>query len=405
MTGRRPRAATAGILLTLVLAGAVYLAAGLPLLTTRAYEADLFDADAKRVVHDLARHDGTHYRTKVHPLFVLSLNPLGLALKSVVARPRLAALVLNAGAAGAAVVLFRALLRRLGIGASRARLWTVLFATSATQLFFGLLPESYSFSSAALLLLFVAFAVAAAFPVRLLAALAAFAMTVTNLVAAPLLAAVAPAGAEDTLRFRPVRGLGFAALVLLCAVPLSLLQRWLYPGADRFFLPASVAEEESYLFRPGGLADVGRRGCELAQVFLFANLSAPSVVVSARADEPPVTRFGPLRAPGWAHAALWASALTLALVGLVRQRAWRRPLVVALAGWVAFNAVLHSVYGETLFLYSAHWTFAVIALVAVGFEWVAAARRFAVPLALGLLTALQVWANTAFLRDLYRIYG
>jgi len=78
--------------------------------------------------------------------------------------------------------------------------------------------------------------------------------------------------------------------------------------------------------------------------------------------------------------------------------------VLALAGWAAFNALLHFVYGETLFLYSAHWTFAVIALVAVGVEWTAARRRFVVPLGLGLLIGLQVWTNAAFVRDLYRIY-
>ncbi len=386
-----------------VVAGSVYLGAGLPLLSTRAYEADVFDADAKRVVHDLARHDGTHYRTKVHPLFVLLLNPLGLALKTVVVRPRVAALLLNAAAAGAAVALFHWLLLGLGIAAARALLWTVLFATSASQLFFGLLPESYSFSSAALLLLFVSFAVAAAWPARLLAALLAFAMTVTNVVAAPLLASVAPPEAQDRLRFRPVRGLGFAALVLRVAVPMSLVQRRLYPGADVFFLPASVTEEENYLFRPGGLADVGRRGAELAQTFLFANLAAPSLVVSQRAEEPPVTRFGPPRVAGWAHAGLWAAALALALVGLARQRAWRRPLVLALGGWAGFNAGLHFVYGETLFLYSAHWTFAVIALVALGIE-ATARRRLLLP-AVGLLIALQVWADAGFLLDLCRIYS
>ncbi|HXY38525.1 MAG TPA: hypothetical protein VEQ10_02595 [Vicinamibacteria bacterium] len=400
MTGRPG----AGTLLAFLLAGVVYLAAGLPLLTTRAYEADVFDADAKRVVHDLARHDGTHYRTKVHPLFVLCLNPLGLALKAALVRPRLAALALNAAAAGAAVVLFRALLLRLGIAAPRAWLWTGLFATSATQVFFGLLPESYSFSSAALLLVFVAFAAGAAFPARLVAATAAFAMTVTNLAAAPLLAALAPAETGDRLRFRAARGLGLATLVLLLAVPLSLLQKRLYPGADVFFLPASVSEEENYLFRPGGLADVARRGSELAASVVFANLAAPTLVVSERADEPPVTRFGSPRPAGWAHAGLWAAALALALAGLARQRAWRRPLVVALAGWVGFNAVLHFVYGETLFLYSAHWTFAVIAIAAVGVEAMAARRRLAVPLALSLLIGLQVWTNAAFVRDLYRIY-
>src|SRR5512141_1060181 len=107
-----------------VLTSGLCLGAGLPLLPTRAYEADVFDADAKRVVHDLARHDGTHYRTKVHPLFVLLLNPLGLALKTVMVRPRPAALLLNAAAGGAAAALFGALLRRLGVGAARALLWT-----------------------------------------------------------------------------------------------------------------------------------------------------------------------------------------------------------------------------------------------------------------------------------------
>ena len=156
-TGPRPGAVA---LLAFGASLALYFGIGQALAPGRMFERpDLaLGTDVPRVIADLTRFEANHYRTKVHPLFVILLNPLGLALKELLGAPRPAALLLNAGAGALGVALFHLLLRRLGVAWIRAILWTALFALSSSQLFFGSIPETYAFSGASLLLLFVMFA-------------------------------------------------------------------------------------------------------------------------------------------------------------------------------------------------------------------------------------------------------
>ena len=50
--------------------------------------ADLaLGADVPRVIADLTRFEANHYRTKVHPLFVILLNPPGALLKELLGAP------------------------------------------------------------------------------------------------------------------------------------------------------------------------------------------------------------------------------------------------------------------------------------------------------------------------------
>jgi hypothetical protein len=385
----------------------VFFAVGLAFLSTRVYveEADLFDADMRRVVHDLARSGGPHLRSKVHPLFVLFLNPLGLLLKAVVGRPRPAALLLNAAAGAFGVVLFRELLVRLGVRRDRSTLWSVIFGLSASQLFFGVFPESYSFSGASLLLLFVAFAAPRPSWARcLVAALVSFGVTTTNLVAGVLLAWVRPTDLMSRARAL-ARALGFGCVVVLTAAALSLVQKRIAPTTALFFLPSSFREETSYVVRTLDAGSALRRAADLADAVLFTNLAAPELRVTWPQDTPPTTRFGARRPACWLHAACWVALL---LAGGTTFRRLEPPggaLVRALLLWIAFNVGLHFLYGETFFLYSCHWTFAVLAVAALGVEegcrpW----ARPVVPALMMAMAGLQAWANGSFLLELHRVY-
>ena len=406
MNRGRSRETVVRLLLFLVFA-ALFLGVGFAFLDTRVYdtEADVFNADVRRVVHDLARGAGRHYRTKVHPLFVLFLNPAGVLLKEVVGRPRPTALLLNAAAAAAGVVLFRELLVRLRVGRGRSTLWSVAFGLSASQLFFGSFPETFAFSGASLLLLFVAFAAPRPSGARCLgAALVSFGVTTTNLVAGVLLAWARRPEGESRSRAL-VRVGGFAAVVVALAAGLSLVQKRVAPSAELFFLPASFSEETSYVVIPRDVASAFRRAGDLAESVLFSNLAAPGVTVVQAGEQPPKVRFGARRLAGWSHAALWVGLLAVAGYGLSGRARPAGPVLRALLLWSAFNALLHSVYGEPFFLYSCHWTFAVLAVAAVGVEAGCPARaRPVVPVMLTAMAGLQAWANGSFLFELHAVY-
>jgi hypothetical protein len=117
-----------------------------------------------------------------------------------------------------------------------------------------------------------------------------------------------------------------------------------------------------------------------------------------------MVRFGAWRLASWPHAALWVALLLAGVWGLLR-RGRPNPLVRALLLWIAFNLGLHFLYGEALFLYSCHWTFAVLAVTAVGVEAGCPVRaRPAVPALLTVMAGLQAWANGSLLVELHGLY-
>jgi hypothetical protein len=193
--------------------------------------------------------------------------------------------------------------------------------------------------------------------------------------------------------------------VIVIAALLSLVQKRMSPGTEVFFLPSSVAEEMSYLSTPRDAPAALRRVSDLARSFLLSNLAAPELRVTQPEGPPPVARFGALRPVGWVHAVLWIALLLAGGMARWRRDLLGRPLVRALLLWIAFNLGLHFFYGDILFLYSCHWTFAVLAVAAVAIEAGCPARaRRAVPALLCLMAGLQAWANGALFIELHRLY-
>jgi hypothetical protein len=203
--------------------------------------------------------------------------------------------------------------------------------------------------------------------------------------------------------------LRYAVAVLSLAALLAMLQALWYPRAKLFFGPSALSEEAQYAFLPGSPSALAGRVTHLAANVLLFNLAAPGLAIQTAGQRNPTTAFAPaaLRAPGVAHAALWGTALVLALAWAVRDRLHRQPAVQALLGCLGFHVILHFFYGENVFLYSCHFTFCVVALVALAVE-----RRFAeggaragwLMTGLGVLIALQAANNAAFLHELHSIY-
>ena len=373
------------------------------------YLDEAFDADIPSRIMDLTRPQGPHLRAQFHPLFVLLLNPIGVALRAglrglgVEASGRAAAIALSAAAGGGGVAVFSVLLRGLGLASLRVVLWSLVFGLSASQFVFGSLPESWIFSGLSLLVLFALGTRPR--PPRdglVVAGTAAFGMAVTNLAAAVLVRArwLVSEGRVGRL----VGGLArYLLLVLLATALLSALQSVVYPGASPFYRADPLAREDRQSFvRNFELAE--RTGDLLAHLFFF-DLTAPRLLVTETGTpwttvDFPDPSLAALRPEGAVHAVLWTALLFLAGWGLLRMR---EPLPLALLLWLALQAALHLAFGTSLFLYSCQWTFAVVALVAVGTDRIVPAR--ALEASLLALAALQALANTAFLLEILRVFA
>ena len=380
----------------------------------------LFDSDLGLWTIDIARPQGPHTPTTVHPLFMLFFKPLGTALRALLKSAdirlaaRLAAALLCAVAGGAAVASFRVLLQRLGVAPARARLWTLVFALSATQIVFSSLPESFAFSALSLILVFV---VAAGEKPGGAAGIAAgvfsFGVTVTNLGAVALARASAFAWPHEGRR-----ALGATArhllVVLVAASALAIVQWAAYPRARPFFVPEvpGGAYQRSFI-RSAAPAFLAARATEVASHLLFTGLATPHVETRRTSTARVVVDFGPqpLLRSRWssgAHAVLWGVLLVFAARGLRRHAGPRRRVVAALVAWLGGQAALHFVFGTSLFLYSAHWVFALVAVAAAGLEGEAVrgvGRARLVQGAALLLAALQLAANGGLVSDIVSIYS
>jgi len=377
----------------------------------------LFDADLGTWAIALTRPHGPHGLNLVHPLIPLLLLPWGTALRELLRwcgvemAGLLAAGLLCALAGGAAVGVFRLLLERLGVGATRARAFTLAFALSASQIVFSSVPESYAFSALSLVLVFWTSASPRRSPAaRLAAGVFSFGVTATNLVAI----ALAQLDWRCFGRRAPGVAARFVGGVVLVAAALAVLQQALFPGARAFFLfgGALGSGYTSSFVSPASLHELGERTATVATHLVFVGIVAPRVAVD-EASRPRVSldfRASPIpafRPAGALHAVLWSVLVARALWRLRRDEREARGVSIALLGWLAFVGVLHLFFGLSLFLYSGHWVFALVALTAAGLDAPSAGGvgERLIDAAIVLSVALEAVANASLVADVLRVFS
>lgn len=393
---------------------ALYSVAGTRLSQTTAFSEDdiLFELDTPRVIGDMTLPRASHYRTKVHPLYVMLANPWGvLATKlsaaevKVKARPLPvllekpgggmektwigpevnAAVLLNSflGAAGVALgfVFFLFFAKRL----LDAALLACLFGLSASQLFLSVVPDTASLAICSLLVTYILFLRAletgrSRLPVWILAGVFSLGVTTTNLAQTVACFAVGDfvVNRQRGLWRLGIRLLGLLAGVLAVAAALAMLQRALYPSSNLFFLPDAYREDLDF-----ASLQVLRSPLpvlvQLFRNFSWINFIAPTPSACALPDHklPGLTFASSLdfSVPGIIAAVIWFGLwLALAFGALRRRRtkagtrSVRRPLAVGLLLCLLFNLLLHSVYGVgekgriEYFLYTGNFSFLVLAL-------------------------------------------
>lgn len=393
----------------------LYAATGLALSRTSAFTKDdvLFELDTPRAIGDMTMPQANHYRTTVHPLYVLMVNPWGTMLRNLVGREmnrqvRLfhvwlvepdgemrkkligaevnAAVLLNSflGAAGVALgfVFFRLCTKRL----VDAVLAALVFGLSASQLILSAVPDTASLAVCSLLVTYILFwrTLETGRP-RLRAWIPAgvfsLGVTTTNFAQTVICFAVcafAARGRQHGGRHPVVGLLGLVGGVLAIASVLALLQRALYPSSSLFFLPEAYREEMDYsslqiLHSPLPVV------VQLFRNFSWINFIVPDPTSHALPHHRlPGLTFGnslDFGIPGIIASLAWAGLWIAHGFGVLRRRrteaggdgGWH-PLVLGLLLCLVGNIVLHSFYGVgekggiEYFLYTGNFTFLVLAL-------------------------------------------
>jgi hypothetical protein len=108
--------------------------------------------------------------------------------------------------------------------------------------------------------------------------------------------------------------------------------------------------------------------------------------------------FGQYPALQWVAVTAWVCLLAMAARQALRDPDTRRLAEILLA-WVGYNLLFHNLWGDEFFLYSAHWSWALVALVVLGARRLS--PRWLIPLviAVGLGQIWSLWSIGAMLRS------
>jgi hypothetical protein len=339
-----------------------------------------FHSDARRAADDMCRFDYRHYRTNVHPLFVLFTNPIGLGLSRLLNDRDVAAVLLTSLAGALAVVVQGVLLLACGVPIRRAVLLTVLLGASAAHLFFGSAPETYAFSALSLLLLLAAatfkpghrswFVPASVF---------SFGILITNLASVALIyAATLRPGASILAVLRRTALLVLVVVAITAA--LAAAQKLIWPQSALFFVPASYAGESRFIKPPEPQRRLLDRELKLLRhVFTYDWFAPPTDVTPERKREIRVRMDSKnlwATAPsGRAATLLWLGILTVTATAAFRAKLQAHPLFAGAALSLLFNLGLHTVYGDDFFLYGCNTNFLLITLVGLAGQSLAGERN------------------------------
>ena len=398
---------------------ALYVFAGARWLDSPAISEDslLFEADPLLTATDMTDAEtGIRSTPARHPLLVLFVNPLGSVLGFVM--PGLTAALLINGLFGAlGVVLAFLVLDRWGLRLAHAMLLAALFGMTMSQLFFGTLPETYALAACTLLIIFLLTVVA----LRnqqidvwhwVAAGVLAAGVTYTNIAQAWIcfaMVAVVLARQREPYESPLPAILVYPLAVKITVAVLAVVQTLLYPSTQLFFLPGAQVTSFGYLSLQL-LTHLWQLVSRELPHFLLTNVTGavPALMAWPGTSLPAVTYDAPLQFTplGFAAAWLWLALFVGGTLMLFRAEREDRTLCGILAACAAYNFILHSFFGigETgrveFFLYSPHFTFAVIAMVMI--PLIRRVKTAAVPITA--LLVLLVLNNLDVLSRILAIY-
>ena len=334
----------------------------------------LFEMDTPRAIEDMAVLREDHSRTRVHPLYVLMVNPVGTTLARLVGDAVLAARIMNSALGALGVALAFTFFTRYGCGAFDAAILASLFGVTTSQFFISAIPDTISLGVVSLILLYTLFLTSLKekrirYLAWFLAGLFTLGVTTTNFAQAGILFFI------TNLNARSNKEIGRAILhstlyslaVLVAGVALVLVQKAIYPTTALFFLPQSFTGELGYT-SPLIFEQPRVVLSYLARTFLLINIAAPAPrfyeIPGLRNPGVTFAASGDYSLIGWIALMLWVG-LMLFSVGKILIKKQNLTFFIGLGICLAFNFLLHSFYGVTetrieLFLYTGNLTFLVL---------------------------------------------
>lgn len=343
-----------------------------------------FDTDSKLYrMRFGTEHYQDYYERTVHPFVLIIVRPwvwlISLFLKGDMLY---AAFAVTALTGALCVFLVWYFVRETCPNSTYALLIAALFGASTSQLAFGSLIENYIFLGAAALIFIVLLLKDRPMYALVIAGLAAFGITVSNLAQTVIAHFMVKRSLPQLVKY----GLIVAAFI----VPLNLLNNFIYPGAHPYLWKVSTLQfEEKNVFEP-----TAQRANFLGRVMLLHSFISPDPLLLK--EDIPFLKIWMFRAAlknaplqiaryktdlGNALVVAWLGFVTLGgilfLKNLFKQD---NRYSFAFILTILFFFALHMRYGRDVFLYSVNWTYAITLLLALAWRELSGRRWFQVSL-------------------------
>ena len=331
-------------------------------LITNGTETDVFyGGDTPRVLQDMTMQEGLHYRTSVHPLFVILTQPfirvLGRATGVIVA-----AVIFEAAIGALSATLFYRLMQKLGASKKTSLLATVILVLSFTQVAFNSIFETYVFSQFGLMVMWV---IAAGlinkklelkdYALLVIAGIFSLAFTLTNIVQFLILLSII-IFLNKNVKCKFIKFSSILLVVLSITVMLADVQKAFWPSANNFFTSSingfvldKNSEEFTYIERTWSAKRVVFQ-MNTSFVYQFGLLGGLILEKSNLINMLGLICFG-----------------LFSLINLyyffTKRKIFKEKIYFALLSAYGFNFVLHIFYNPyESFLYVLHYNFLIIAI-------------------------------------------
>jgi hypothetical protein len=367
----------------------------------------LFESDAGPWMSILGSPADDVINRSVHPLVLITLRPLVRFVTMFMGDQwQFAPMLAVAAMSGLCVLMAWLFVKRATHQHTYAFIFALMLGSTAAQLFFGSLTDTYIFGMASLIFfLLLIQAKENRFSVLISAGLLVFGITITNI-------------AQSVIglffnKFGFWRLVRYCAILITAAVALTVLTSALYPSRQTFFfVPGDIAFEGNFV-KPVYASPAQRlteRFKIVSRTMLLYGVTAPSPldIIANKPPRPTIDlktfdarthTFASYKGLANIPLALWLILLAGSFLFFIKgfRASPHTPLMLGLLGSLAFNFLLHMNYGTELFLYTAFWVYALIFFVALAFAEFAGKKWFE--------SALVIFVIMLMLNDFWFIFS
>ena len=372
-----------------------------------------FEADNYRSLYDLTSHEFNHYRTKVHPIFVLLFQPISLFINILFKSDILSVIVLQSILGSVNIILIYKIFEIIKINKKINIILILIYGFSFSTLIFVSIPETFIFASFLLLLMWHYIIKLfynekklniVNYLLLILLGAGALSVTVTNFI--QYMIAIFFLIFIKQEKFKLIKTILISILLTIISfgltVGLATIQKRIWPTAMNFheylidFSQNDENEEKYYMSK-----SIGLRNIKESYKSIFINNFVPSKIVMKNE----MAWFSRPNIIGTLLSIILISFIGIGIFKtfLKRENLKEKALTISLSIALLYNFILHLIYGTfESFLYSQHFTFLVVLLLGIGFKNIKKNYRIMEIIFLTIYLMLEIIFNLLSLRILNR---